>query len=68
MIDRQLERALIEDGKKLRQLTGQNHGPWFPCGLCGGWGHLEFTNGVEMDCPICNGTGWIENLRSARIE
>jgi hypothetical protein len=29
MIDSELMQALIEDGEKLKQLTGEDHGPYF---------------------------------------
>lgn len=33
--DREMEAALIADGEKLRQLTGEDHGPWaFECQNC----------------------------------
>ncbi len=40
--DREMERALEADGEKLRQLTGEDHGPWLmepetfmvPCPHC----------------------------------
>lgn len=36
MIDKEMQKALEADGEKLRQLTGEDHGPWVsvtePCG------------------------------------
>ena len=64
-MDKEMQRALALDGEKLRQLTGEYHGPWFPCKTCDGWGHFEFATGTEGDCEACNGTGWIEQHAQA---
>lgn len=29
--DKEMQKALESDGEKLRQLTGEDHGPIFPC-------------------------------------
>lgn len=34
MIDREMMRAMEADGEKLRQITGMDHGPGFPCEDC----------------------------------
>lgn len=44
--DKEMERALIADGEKLRALTGKDHGPW----IVG-----------EIECPQCgaiSGDDW----------
>jgi hypothetical protein len=38
MAKTEMERALEADGEKLRQLTGEDHGPWSECDYCGGTG------------------------------
>lgn len=50
--DRAMQRALDEDGQKLRELTGEDHGPAFlldpdPCPLCG----QEWWYCGETLCP-----------------
>lgn len=68
--DREMERALEADGEKLRQLTGEDHGPWWPvtCPVCDGageWdeGPLPASSGAtepdyrQVICPECQGTG-----------
>lgn len=44
MADDEMRRALIADGEKLRQLTGEDHGPDFideeECWNCGGEGYV----------------------------
>jgi len=68
--DKEMERALAEDGEKLRQLTGEDHGPWLlvPCPCCDGageWdeGPLPASSGAtepeyrQVICPECAGSG-----------
>lgn len=62
-----MQRALEADGEKLRQLTGEDHGPKFliliNCRACGGEGRV--LKGHPNDphprdcgpCPTCDGTG-----------
>lgn len=48
--DLEMQRALEADGEKLRQLTGEDHGPYF-------LGETE----VYVPCPRCDGLGeWDE--------
>lgn len=47
-IDREMQRALEADGEKLRQLTGEDHGPYFS------------PPEVWIDCEACDGTGGYE--------
>jgi hypothetical protein len=59
-IDREMQRALLADGEKLRQLTGEDHGPWgfgeapqqwFVCDACDGSGVEVFgTTVYEHGC------------------
>jgi len=61
----EMERALEADGEKLRQMTGEDHGPWriVPCEACGSEGRVLVTMPGEWDpedrgpCPYCDGTG-----------
>lgn len=68
--DREMQRALEADGEKLRQLTGEDHGPWVlaTCPACDGageWdeGPLPASSGAtepdyrQVICPECEGTG-----------
>lgn len=39
-LDKEMMAALEADGEKLRQMTGEDHGPYFfdePCEVCGVW-------------------------------
>lgn len=58
--------ALLADGEKLRQLTGEDHGPWdllpvedrfelVDCPSCGGRG-----GSYDGPCSDCYGTGEVE--------
>lgn len=51
-MDKEITRALIADGEKLRSKTGIDHGPW--CPACNGTGE-----GAAGECPCgeCHGTG-----------
>ena len=43
--EREMREALLEDGRKLRQMTGQDHGP-------------EFQERMRLaTCPACGGDG-----------
>ena len=65
----EMARALEADGEKLRQLTGEDHGPWrvVLCEACGSEGRLYVTDydssqgcWGERDigpCPYFEGTG-----------
>ena len=68
--DREMQKALEADGEKLRQLTGEDHGPWgiIPCPCCDGageWdeGPLPASSGAtepdyrQVICPECEGVG-----------
>lgn len=68
--DREMERALAADGEKLRQLTGEDHGPssLVTCPCCDGLGEwdegpLPASSGAtepdyrQVICPECEGTG-----------
>lgn len=71
-----MQRALEADGEKLRQLTGEDHGPHFPeirfiaCEECQGEGWIyhavspsRMNTDAERDsgeCPICKGAGVVE--------
>jgi hypothetical protein len=68
--DREMHRALELDGEKLRQLTGEDHGPWYfaDCPHCMGSGVIGKTVTVyegggyyydvdERPCPECDGAG-----------
>jgi DnaJ-class molecular chaperone len=70
-----MQRALELDGEKLRQLTGEDHGPvpiedyleLETCPTCGGEGSLEIPDPQRDDpyycrvvqCGECNGSGWV---------
>jgi hypothetical protein len=66
--------ALEADGEKLRQLTGENHGPWFleTCPDCDGFGTIAsrvtvYEHGCafshddtdECPCATCDGFGTV---------
>lgn len=70
--DREMQRALEMDGDKLRELTGEDHGPWYfvVCPCCAGSGIIAQAITVyepgcgfphkdtdERPCPECDGTG-----------
>lgn len=68
--DKEMERDLAEDGEKLRQLTGEDHGPWLlvTCPCCDGageWdeGPLPASSGAaepeyrRVICSECAGSG-----------
>ena len=72
--DREMQRALELDGEKLRQLTGEDHGPWCvdDCAECGGAGIIPrrvtvYEHGCgfphndtdEVKCDACDGLGII---------
>lgn len=60
--DAEMQRALEADGEKLRQMTGEDHGPYV--GL--GWVRTQFPEvfveapQVWKECPECCGEGGIE--------
>lgn len=73
MFDREMMKALQEDGEKLSQLTGEDHTPEFlqDCAACDGRGHI--VKGVrvyeagcgfahddteEIPCGACGGIGF----------
>lgn len=66
-MNREMMNALEADGEKLRQLTGENHGPEFldplaPCPKCGGDGGFEEAgSGKWSVCTFCDGTGSVES-------
>lgn len=68
--DREMQRALELDGKKLRQLTGEDHGPFYftECQECCGSGIIaksvtiyegggSYQDTDERPCKACDGTG-----------
>ena len=65
-MDKAMMAALEADGKKLRQLTGEDHGPIFQdgCSYCAGepkwvgacWIDVPNNGGIKP-CPICNPRG-----------
>lgn len=70
--DKKIQRALKVDGDKLRQLTGEDHGPYFvdeweTCSECGGDGEVLEHKQMPDDpyfytvrqCFNCGGSGWI---------
>jgi hypothetical protein len=57
-MDDEMAKALALDGEKLRQLTGEDHGPWEMCDTCGDpvpWTCIIFTaDGCEtFRCDEC---------------
>lgn len=70
--DREMEKAIKADGKKLRDLTGEDHGSWtmfhcIPINACehewGGWRDFEDGRGGERFCQKC-GLGAMANTLS----
>jgi DnaJ-class molecular chaperone len=69
LTDKEMQRALRADGKKLRQLTGADHGPefWLTCSDCFGEGSHEVSKpqhddphfAISVRCETCNGVGLI---------
>lgn len=69
MIDKDMMTALKADGEKLRQLTGEDHGPefWDTCPHCNGFGSHEISKPqhddpnfcIQVDCTDCGGSGWV---------
>lgn len=62
--DKEMQKALEADGEKLREMTGEDHGPWFfddpgeDCGNCGGEGYVfDCIDGccedAEVGCDLC---------------
>lgn len=49
MNDKMIE-ALLADGEKLRQLTGEDHGPWGLCDVCSAF--------VSVDCLVMDINGF----------
>jgi hypothetical protein len=70
-MDKEMMKALEADGEKLRQMTGEDHGPVWPqpeqCAVCFGEGKLEVPDPQRDDphyarvvqCQACDGNGWI---------
>jgi hypothetical protein len=69
MFSKEMMDALEADGEKLRQLTGEDHGPWefryALCEACGSEGRIYSGNDPhprdEGPCPVCDGTGVVES-------
>ncbi len=73
-------KALEADGEKLRQLTGEDHGPFIvtgyvPCERCHGTGEIIISVGSHqcdtdgMLCSACEGYGFTaEDCEIAGIE
>jgi hypothetical protein len=69
MFTKEMKRALEADGEKLRQLTGEDHGPefWITCEACCGEGSIEKPHPFPDDpyycdvikCDTCNGVGLV---------
>jgi len=72
-MDKEMQLALEADGEKLRQLTGEDHGPefLFDCYQCGGQGVIRnviqvYEHGCgfphddveEQPCQACGGSGF----------
>jgi hypothetical protein len=70
MMNKEMQKALEADGEKLRQLTGEDHGPWIFCPECGGEGSYEKPEPLPDDpfrckvfcCGKCYGTGYVEGF------
>lgn len=73
--DHEMQRALELDGEKLRQMTGDDHGPWYPgqapCPYCfessgyvwehgNDWNSGPWSNQTNIPCRHCNGTGTVD--------
>jgi hypothetical protein len=74
----EMQKALLADGEKLRQLTGEDHGPQFVCAFCGClfrpakpawacWDCIEddyyLRKGKEMDHNEMTDAELVESLR-----
>lgn len=72
--EREMMLALEADGEKLRQLTGDDHGPWFleDCPACDGKGitvhgtivyeagcGFPHDDSYELKCEACDGFGTV---------
>jgi len=68
-MDKEMMAALKADGEKLRQMTGEDHGPTFldTCPDCCGEGAIEIPRpqhddphfAVTIKCETCNGCGLV---------
>ncbi len=74
-MNREMMQALEADGEKLRQLTGEDHGPVFlsdlpaPCPECGGDGGFEEAgSGKWSVCTFCDGTGDVESEETVGLK
>jgi len=64
---KEMQAALVADGEKLKQLTGEDHGPVFlvECICCDGSGECPECDGTGLEdgrdgpdhCPLCGGCG-----------
>lgn len=55
-MNREMMKALEADGEKLRQLTGEDHGPWGVCDGCGAFvplDELSLTTFPELEGFTC---------------
>ncbi len=74
-LDREMELALHADGEKLRQITGEDHGPftggYAPCPHCfessgyvwehgHDWESGPWSHQTNTPCPACHGTGLVD--------
>jgi hypothetical protein len=72
MFTREMRKVLEADGLKLKQLTGEDHGPYFmdtweTCPDCGGDGEILEARPQHDDpgfcvvhqCEKCGGSGWV---------
>ena len=62
MLTKEMQAALEADGEKLRQLTGQDHGPYFTnaevlftCLKCEAHYSVNHLPQPVTECPVC---GW----------
>ncbi|MEO1721364.1 MAG: hypothetical protein AAFR84_03045 [Pseudomonadota bacterium] len=53
-MDEEMMRALEADGEKLRQLTGDDHGPVFLCGECGD----AMSDPKSIELGMCGWCRW----------
>lgn len=74
MFTKEMQRALEADGNKLRDLTGEDHGPYFDdlrdyetCAVCNGFGTIDKHRPQHDDpefcevieCLECTGSGFV---------
>lgn len=59
IFDKEMQAALEADGEKLRQMTGEDHGPYFLD---------DYDDDYEDECWNCGGEGYISDCFDGMCE